>query len=211
VATASGWQVRQADVLAGVPETDHWFVAGRSDAREDRIEVRRLWLRGVETGRWAMLLSFAAYQQSLDDSFAVGTVVHADLHRYPGGSLRALPGRRHADPLPFVDPVTMTVPEACDAIGNVVAAEPWLERFPATVRAAPTMLEGRWVLTDEHGSLPLVGSARPLATLLAASGGSPVDVTVEWTPHGVQPLTVHLADRALDIGPRADPSFVVAA
>ena len=48
VAVACGWQVRQADVLAGVPDTDTWVVAGRSDTREDRIEVRRVWLRGVE-------------------------------------------------------------------------------------------------------------------------------------------------------------------
>ncbi|MEO6571105.1 MAG: SWIM zinc finger family protein, partial [Ilumatobacteraceae bacterium] len=92
VATASGWQVRQADVLLGVPDTDEWFVAGRSDVREDRIEVRRLWLRGVRSERWAMLLSFAAYQQSLDDTWVVGTIVHADLHRYPGGSIRSLAG-----------------------------------------------------------------------------------------------------------------------
>jgi hypothetical protein len=38
-----------------------------------------------------------------------------------------------------------------------------------------------------------------------------VDVTVEWTPHGVVPLTIHLADRSIDIGPRADDSFVSAA
>jgi hypothetical protein len=38
-----------------------------------------------------------------------------------------------------------------------------------------------------------------------------VQVTIEWTPWGVQPLTVHLADRTLDIGPRADPTFVGAA
>jgi hypothetical protein len=104
VAVVAGWQVRQADVLAGVPETDVWFVAGRSDTREDRIEVRRWWLRGTRSGRWAMLLSFAAYRQSLDDSFVPGTVVHADLHRYPGGSLRALAGERYADPLPFAPP-----------------------------------------------------------------------------------------------------------
>ena len=211
VATASGWQVRQADVLAGVPETDDWFVAGRSDVREDRIEVRRTWLRGAESGRWAMLLSFAAYQQTLDDSFVVGTIVHADLHRYPGGSLRALAGRRYADPLPFRTPDALGVAEACDAIGSAVAREPWLERYPATVRVMPSVLDGRWVVTDEHGSLPLLGDDRAIATLVAASAGSPVDVTVEWTPRGVQPLTVHLADRTLDIGPRADPTFVGAA
>ncbi len=50
VATTVGWQVRQADVLAGVPDTDTWVVAARSDTREDRIEVRRHWLRGVSVG-----------------------------------------------------------------------------------------------------------------------------------------------------------------
>jgi len=208
VATASGWQVRQADVLAGVPDTDEWFVAGRSDAREDRIEVRRVWLRGENSGRWAMLLSFAAYQQSLDDSLTVGTVVHADLHRYPGGSLRALAGHRYADPLPFTEPPMLTIAEACDSIGSAVALEPWLERYPATIRAMPTTVDGRWVLTDATGSLPLLGGTRGLATVLAASVGGLVDLTIEWSPRGVQPLTVHLADRALDVGPRADPSFV---
>ena len=217
VATASGWQVRHADVLGGVPETDEWFVAGRSDTREDRIEVRRLWLRGTRSGRWAMLLSFAAYQQSLDDSFTVGTVVHADLHRYPGGSLRALAGRRYADPLPFTSPPAVTVVQACDEIGLAVAAEPWLERYPATVRATPSVLDGRWVLTDASGSLPLQGDDRSLGTLLAACAGAAgtaaseamdVDMTIEWTPWGVRLLTVHLADRTLDLGPRADASFV---
>ena len=208
VAASAGWQVRKADVLAGVPDTDEWFVAGRSDVREDRIEVRRLWLYGTTTKRWAMLLSFAAYQQVLDDSFTVGTVVHADLHRYPGGALRALAGERYADPLPFVEPLAVGLDEACHRIGRAVADEPWLERFPATVRAVPTVSGGRWVLADGSGSLPLIGPKRSLATLLAASAGEPVTLTVEWTPWGLQPLTVHLADRAIDIGPRADPSFV---
>jgi hypothetical protein len=208
VATATGWQVRQADVLAGVPDTDHWIVAGRSDTREDRIEVRRCWLRGASSGRWAMVLSFAAYRQSLDASLVVGTAVHADLHRYPGPALRALVGDRFGDPEPLVAPAASTIVEACDEIGTAVAAEPWLERHPATVRAAPTRHDGRWVLTDDSGSLPLLATPRALATVLAATGGEPAVLTVEWTPHGVIPLTVHTADRALDVGPVADPSFV---
>ena len=50
-----------------------------------------------------------------------------------------------------------------------------------------------------------------LKTAAAASpcpGGRPVTVTAEWTVAGVVPLTVHLVDRAVDIGPVADPSFV---
>jgi hypothetical protein len=210
VATTVGWQVRQADVLAGVPDTDEWVVAGRSDTREDRIEVRRIWLRGVDSHGWALVLSFAAYRQSLDISLRVGTSVHADLHRYPGPALRALVGLRHADPVEAARPPAVDVAGACDEIGGLLVAEPWLDRVPTTVRAAVTRSGSNWLLTDDTGSLPLLAGGS-IAQLLAVSAGDPVDVTVEWTPHGVVPLTIHLADRSIDIGPRADTSFVSAA
>ena len=209
-AVAAGWQVRQADVLAGVPDTDSWVVAGRSDTREDRIEVRRIWLHGAASGRWAMVLSFAAYRQSLDTSFTVGTAIECDLHRYPGASLRALVGRRHGDPVAAAPPA-LSVRDACAEIGAAIAREPWIERVPATIRAAPALLDGRWVLTDDADSLPLDADPDALAVVLAASLGAPAAVTVEWTPRGIVPLAVHLDDRCLDIGPRADPSFVSAA
>jgi hypothetical protein len=209
VAATIGWQVRQADVLAGVPETDHWQVMGRSDTREDRIEVRRIWLRGAKTGVWAMVLSFAAYRQSLDTSFEVGTRVHADLFRYPGAvALRVLVGPRHSDPQPVSQVGGSSIAEACAEVGRALASEPWLERYPLCVMAAPTRADGRWLLTDATGSLPLVERASA-GTLLSCSAGRPVVVTAEWTAAGLVPLTVHLEDRAVDIGPVADPSFVV--
>jgi hypothetical protein len=213
VATTIGWQVRQADVLAGVPETDHWVVMGRSDTREDRIEVRRVWLRGSSdhpgAARWAMVLSFAAYRQSLDATLTVGTNVHADLFRYPGAvALRVLMGPRHGEAQPAGVPAASNIVDACAQVGWALAAEPWLERFPLCVVAAPTRVGGRWLLTDSTGSLPLVEDATGVGTLLACSAGRPVTVTAEWSVAGVVPLTVHLADRAVDIGPVADASFV---
>ena len=211
VAAAIGWQVRQADVLAGVPLTDHWQVMGRSDVREDRIEVRRIWLRGTATQSWAMLLSFAAYGQQLDTSWKVGSTVHADLFRYPGAlGLRVLAGPRHGDPLPAGSVAGSTIAQACDEVGRAVAAEPWVERLPLCVVAAPARGAGQWVLTDHTGSLPLVPGAVGIGALLACSEGAAVPVTAEWTPSGLVPLTVHLADRAIDLGPTADPSFLAA-
>ncbi len=213
VAATIGWHVRQADVLAGVPLTDHWVVMGRSDTREDRIEVRRIWLRGggakgQAAGEWAMVLSFAAYQQSLDTSFEVGTQVHADLFRYPGAvALRVLVGPRHGEPQQAPPVAGSSITQACAQLGAALAAEPWLERYPLCVVAAPTRVAGRWVLTDSTGSLPLVDGTS-VGTLLACSAGGPVTVTAEWTVAGLVPLTVHLADRAVDIGPVADSSFV---
>jgi hypothetical protein len=211
VATASGWQVRQADVLASVPETDDWLVLGRSDTREDRIEVRRVWLRGLTSQRWAMLLSFAAYRQSLDTSWQVGTVVNADIHRYPGGSLRCLVSRRDEAVSAPVRVPAVSIAGACDEIGATVATEPWLEHVPVTITAAPTTDGRRWLFTDDTGSLPILAGTVAVGVVLAASEGAPVTVTVEWTPHGVVPLTIHLSDRVIDVGPRADLSFVSAA
>jgi len=211
VATTVGWQVRQADVLAGVPDTDRWIVAARSDTREDRIEVRRHWLRGATSGRWALLLSFAAYRQSLDTSLTVGTAIEADLHRYPGPALRALMGERHGAATELARPPAVDIVAACEEIGMLIAAEPWLDRVPFTVTASISVDGSRFALADGGGTLPLEAAGRPLATLLAVAGGGSVDVTCEWTPHGVVPLAVHLDDRALDIGPRADDSFVSAA
>jgi hypothetical protein len=211
VATTVGWQVRQADVLGGVPDTDTWVVAARSDTREDRIEVRRHWLRGATSGRWALVLSFAAYRQSLDTSLLVGTAIDADLHRYPGPALRALVGERHGDPVERARPPAVDVLAACGEVGTMLVAEPWLDRVPFTVTASIADVGSGFALADSGGTLPLVARGRPLATLLAVAGGGAVDVTCEWTPHGVVPLTVHLADRSIDIGPRADDSFVSAA
>jgi len=219
VATSVGWQVRQADVLAGVPETDDWLVAGRSDVREDRIEVRRHWLRGTTSRQWALSLSFAAYQQSLDTSLAVGSSLRADLHRYPGPALRALVGTRHSDPEANRRTTSMfaasacSIADGCDEVGTMIAAEPWLDRVPVTIRACLARTGTIWALTDATGSLPILDLGTRsfdagVAMLLAVSEGRPLDLTVEWTPHGVTPLSMHLPDRTVDIGPRANTSFV---
>ncbi len=93
----------------------------------------------------------------------------------------------------------------------LLAAEPWLDRVPFTAIASIAVDGSRFALTDHTGTLPLIATGRPLATLLAVAGGNPVEVTCEWTPHGVVPLTIHLDDGSIDIGPRADDNFVSAA
>ena len=203
VRTAVGWQVRQADVLATAPVTEHWHVAGRSDVLEDRIVVRRTWLHGRVSGRWALLLSFAAYGQSLGGEPRPGTVLHADLHFYPGAAaLRAVLGSVHAPPIDDDGPAALTLAGACEVVGGALALEPWLERHPVTVLAAPTVAGGRWVLTDATGTLPLAALADALAVLAACSGGRAVALSAEWTPDGLVPLTVHAVTGAVDIGPR---------
>ena len=136
VATTVGWQVRQADVLAGVPDTDTWIVAARSDTREDRIEVRRHWLRGARPGSGRCCCRSPPTARASTPPSTVGTSIDADLHRYPGPALRALIGARHAEPVEPARPPAVDVMEACGEVGRLLVGEPWLDRVPFTVTAS---------------------------------------------------------------------------
>jgi SWIM zinc finger len=199
VRSALGFTTRQADVLAQAPDDDEWLICGRSDTLEDRIVVRRLWLRGRRSQRWALSLSFAAYGQNLDDRWVSGEQLTGGIHRYPGRcELRSILGtvKRSEGGVPH----STSLAGACDEVGDALGAVPWLERWPVNVMAAPSIAQGRWVLTDHTGSLPISGGAVP--ELVAVSEGRPVVMTAEWTAAGLLPLSVHLADRTVDVGPR---------
>ena len=80
----------------------------------------------------------------------------------------------------------------------------------------PSCSKATWALADSTGSLPILDLGTRafdagVAMLLAVSEGRPLDLTIEWTPHGVIPLSIHLPDRTVDIGPQANTSFVSAA
>jgi hypothetical protein len=77
------------------------------------------------------------------------------------------------------------------AYAEGLARDPWLDRLGGVMReVTPVLMEdGGWLLRDAAGdALPLV--AREHWRLLAASGGRPVDVMVEWDGETLLPLGV---------------------
>jgi hypothetical protein len=147
-----------------------------------------------------MLLAFGTFGNDVTTEHPVGTVLHADVHWYPGASpLRALVGRLH-DParVTTAAPPAGTVAEAAAAVGWSIAAEPWLERAPACVSATPVPLgNGRWSLADDTGSVPIVPGFWRTAELVALSGGRPLTVMGEWSSDGFMPLTLWASGHAV--------------
>jgi hypothetical protein len=185
-----GFSLRQADVLAdGPPVRDHWQVLARRDLEQDRIRARRTWLRGRKTGRDALLLSFAAAAQPLDDSLAVGTDADADLVFYPGAvPLRAAVLARHDDSdggPPDGGPVAGLLAGYAAAL----AADPWLDSWPAVLEVTPARAPAPAVRDADGDAVPLHPGAGDCWPLFALSGGRPVTLAGEWTPRGLWPLT----------------------
>ncbi|MEV0627068.1 SWIM zinc finger family protein [Nonomuraea wenchangensis] len=179
----AGFPVTREEVLSGPALRDHWDVLGRRDEVQDRLTARRVWLRGRRTGRAALVLSFAPPGQPLDASLVTGVTLDADVAFYPGAApLRALVADRHgtvpaAGPPPGVPPE-----EALEEVARAVAEDPWVESWPV-------VLAGVVPERTAIGGLPLHPATRDPWRLLAVSGGRPLTVAAEWTPHGLRPLT----------------------
>jgi hypothetical protein len=191
-----GVPVATADVLATPPVRDRWAVLAQQDAPDERLSVRRTWLRGVATGRPALVLSFAPAGGSLDATLTPGTTLDADVHFYPGApALRALVGARHAAPEPGVDaagaggPVTAALQEWA----GVLSLDPWAASWPVLLaEVVPVHDDGGWWLVDAAGeqALPVHGIAEAAWVLLAVAGGRPVRLLAEVSARGARPVAV---------------------
>jgi len=189
-----GFSHRQADVLAGAlaggqPVRDHWQVLARRDLEQDRIRSRRTWLRGRKTSRDALLLSFAAAGQALDDSLTVGADADADLVFYPGAVPHRAAVLARRDGSDGGPPDGGTIAGLLAGYAAALGADPWLDSWLAVVEITPARAPVPAVRDADGDALPLHPGAGDCWPLFALSGGRPVTLAGEWTPRGLWPLT----------------------
>lgn len=186
-----GFAVETADVREnGEKVADLWLVAGLVDDEGDQLVTRRVWLRGKNTGRPALVLSFAPLGRPLDFSLIPGSLIPATLAFYPGSlPLRALVIDRD-EATPAGPPAGDSVAETLAKYTEALISDPWLERWPVVLSdVVPATLGDGWALSDVDGlALSLARDFDPFP-LLAVSGGRPVTLTAEWSAAGLRPLS----------------------
>jgi hypothetical protein len=197
-----GYNTSREEVLASPAVSDRWQVLAVRDLPDEPVPARRTWLRGRESGRFALLLSFAAgaaggFRAVPDATLVPGTELDADVHYYPGQPpLRAVTGQRRGSALAGRKPASYKR----DGAGGIaalltdwaggLAEDPWLTVWPALLTGTAVPTGQAWQFADASGAVvPLLGG-ESLWTLLAVSGGSAVTVAGEWSPDGFLPLTV---------------------
>ncbi|MFD0630978.1 SWIM zinc finger family protein [Catenulispora yoronensis] len=151
---------------------DRWHVLGTRDRAADKLTERRIWLRGAESGRLALLLAFGAMQQAPTLALPVGAVYDAEMAFHS----EALPLRAQMESGELVDvaavPTGGTLQDAADAFAAALAVDPWQEGWPVVVvRAVP---DRAGELSDAEGRrVPLICEETALWRLLAVSGATP--------------------------------------
>jgi hypothetical protein len=197
VRTEVGIPLSKEEVLErGEKVVDRWIVLGQRTEDGGRLKVRRTWLLGEDTGRYALILQFAAAGATFSEGFVSGTVVRAELAFYPGATpLRAVV-RSREDGVTCVKklPGRETIEAFLDHTSLAMGGQPWLERLPAVLKDVVPLLGdghegGRWLIRDRDGGvLPLAGGEH--WTLLSFSGGGPLDLAAEWDGETLLPLGI---------------------
>jgi hypothetical protein len=202
-----GFTVDAAELLRGPTLRDRWLVLGGRDSADDRITTRRIWLRGSESGRDALLLSFGRPGLAPELALPTGLLLDAELAFHPGARpLRAVLGTRFDAPVApgpaAAVPAGLGLDAALDAYGRALGDDPWLESWPVVLSAVvPTPTPLGWELADRTGpaptAIPVDRRSTPdtgLWQLAAVSGGRPLTLFGECGHRGFTPITAWYPD-----------------
>lgn len=194
-----GFVTPKEDVLRDSPRVhDTWVVAGRAYSDAGKVKAQRTWLWGIESGRPALILDFAAGSAVLDASLVPGMRFEGDCSFYPGSpELRALVADRGPTIPGGLPEEGMSLSSGVEGAAQLMGQGPWIDRAPfLATGVVPARLSEGWCLQDGDGGLVRLDAAEhSVWTLLALSGGYPVSVFGEWSEGVLTPLAAQQRDQ----------------
>jgi hypothetical protein len=196
-----GWIVAQDDVLAQPALADRWRVLAQTVSDDERLRVRETWLRGAATGRWALLLHYAAGTQGFELAILPGSAFDGELCFYPGAyPLRAqLKWQGKTSALDDVG-LSAGVDAMLDRHADALAANPFLERHPVLLDGLRADSAQPGILRDGDGRvIALHPSFRHRLQLLAVTGGHPCAIVGEWDGRTLRPLSLWHGGRLYNV------------
>lgn len=191
---AAGWPPRPGDDHLA----DTWLALGRRPVGDGDQRGLRTWLRGLASGRWALLEEFRPARRPEGPCFPAGARLAGELAFLPSAwPLAAQPveALRLLAEAGDSDPAGQSIAAAVAAYAVARAANPWLTLFPmllAEVLVEPAA--GGWRLRDGHSRLlPLPAGFGHGWQLLALAGDRPLTLFGEWDGATLTPLSARAA------------------
>lgn len=199
-----GWSITESE-LSDVPAVgDEWVVVGQIQEDDERLRVRRTWVRGSQSNRFALLLHFAVGSAPFTELLPpLGDSFRAELAFFPGFlAQRAVVRSRSEEPSQIVPwPAgERSLAVATGALARALALDPWVERVPVLLDdVVPERIGDAWRIRDSRSDVvPVVPRFRGWS-LLAVSGAHPVSISGEWTGEYIVPLAVASGETLLSL------------
>ena len=182
--TVAGWHLKRSDLADETGIEDEWLVLGKYETTvDDRLRTQRIWLRGIKTGKSALIREFIFGEQPFETQLQPGWLIHAELTYFPSAyPLRAFVRHQHGEPSDGQKIVGETIRQSVEGFSQALSRNPWLPQFPFLLEAViPVRYAEQWILREVDGVyLPIAENFEQRWSLLALSGGHPIQVVGEW-------------------------------
>ncbi len=200
-----GYPTSRKDVLTRPAVTDHWAVLGVRDLVDGTVPGRRIWLRGRDSGQWAMLLTFSDPDWRLAGSrYGPAKARHRTPRQpafYPGQPpMRAVRGSG----TPSRSPRTARFPPGTSmpcwrGTPPGLEQDPWLTWLALLTGTPPERRRevGGWHPDRQRPGPRCHWRSESRSGRCSPCPAGPVAVAAEWHPDGLLALTVWHGDRAV--------------
>ena len=197
--SVAGINIKKDEVLEQDGMLDEWMVMGQTEGVEDRLNFRRVWLKGQKTKKDALILDYVFGEGGFPNHFPTGSIIKGVLCFYPSSyPLRAIVR------LPF-GIVTESQPfngfsgfkSFTLAYSKALLANPWLLDFPVCFEnVKPIKKKNKLFILDKNNQqLEVLIQNQDDWKLLAMSGGYPIKIFGEWTGDVFIPLSAESEGR----------------
>jgi hypothetical protein len=199
VRSAVGWTQSQESLLERAGVRDRWQVLGSRQSQEEQVRTQHTWLMGLESGRVAMMLDFAAGNQPLPAGLRAGQVLEAQLVYFDGAPpLRVLLKERIAGLPPQQRlPAASDVASLQSRFAALLTENPLLERWPVVIGPVRIVMAGtRTELIDTAGRrVPTHPSFKHAWQLVALAAGTPLNAFGLWDGRELDIISVEHEER----------------
>jgi hypothetical protein len=202
--TFIGINIRKEEVMSwndGLEDT--WAVAGQQEEIvEDHNKMRKTWLWGLESTRFALLIDYNFNQQGFPPGLETGHFYKGKIAYYPSAyPQRALVPDNLTTQKAAWGSITIqgisNFEKFAEIYAEVLATQPWLLTFPVLFsEVSAVRQQDRFYLMDcEKSLLPIQAMENTAWQILALSAGQPVVVFGVWDGTGFIPLSVLANER----------------
>ncbi|MGB0862341.1 MAG: hypothetical protein ACPGXZ_05450, partial [Saprospiraceae bacterium] len=201
VLTVAGYTIKKADLLEQDGIKDEWQILGskKSAGIDPNLEYRKVWLKGTETNRYALLLDYSFQGQGYTEHYAVGTYFQGEMVYFPSNYPQRARVKHRIPETGYLTEFDgdSNFKSFLKSYSLAIASNPWLMDVPCMINeVVPIMREEKLFLLDKNNDLiPVQNTDLTGWKLLALSGGTPVSIFGEWTGNELIPLSAWLNER----------------
>ena len=197
-----GVSFRKEEIIRNSGLEDYWLILGTRTHAEEKLQVRRTWLLGEESARFAMILDFSWGTRSWEVDYIPGSAFRGEIVFYPGAlPLRGLVKHSKLEARGFKTPAGHhCIHELVEDHTIKLTKNPWLRSYPYLLTdVVPVKKENEeeFRLVDKNlDFIVFAGKNESAAWKVFALGGmGPVDVFGEWDGEQLLILSAFKNDR----------------